>query len=378
MSPHLDPPATGRRSGVTGLAGGALPAFEHEALAGRVVFGTGAVDGVAAEVAGLEVERALVIAAGSSTPVGDRIADRRGERYGGSFAEVRQHVPEDLAAAARGAARATGIDGVVAVGGGSAVGLAKAVAVDLDVPIVAVPTTYSGSEMTPIYGITGRHKVTGRDLRALPRVVVYDPALTVGLPPGVTGASGFNAMAHGVEALYAPGADPVAALYAEAAIRALAAGLPGAVDDGTDLGARTTALFGAHLAGRALAVAGTALHHKVCHVLGGTFGLDHGRANAVVLPHAALVMSRHHPAALARVAQALGGPADAEPAAAAGLLADLADRLGTPTSLAALGMPADGLDEAASLAASAVGGAIEVDEIRALLDAAYHGRRPRA
>lgn len=348
--------------------------WEHEALAGRVVFGVGAVDRVADEVAALGVERALVIAAGSSKPTGDRIADQLGDRYGGSFAEVRQHVPEDLAAAARTAARATGVDGIVAVGGGSAVGLAKAIAIELDVPIVAVPTTYSGSEMTPIYGITGQHKVTGRDLRALSRSVVYDPALTVGLPAGVTAASGFNALAHGVEAMYAPGTDPVVALYAEAGMRALAEGLPGSVDDPADLDARGIALYGAHLAGRALAGAGTALHHKLCHVLGGTFGLDHGQANAVVLPHAAGVMAGHEPEALARVAAALGGPADA--AAAAGLLADLAARLGAPTRLADLGMPADGLDEAAALAEEALGGAIGAEEIRGLLEEAFHGRRP--
>jgi maleylacetate reductase len=350
--------------------------FVHDALPGRVVFGAGAVDRVADEVAAIGVDRALVIAAGSSKPIGDRIADRLGDHHGASFGEVRQHVPEDLATAGREAARATGADGVVAVGGGSAVGLAKAIAVGTGIPIVAVPTTYSGSEMTPIYGITGRHKVTGRDLRALPRVVVYDPALTVDLPPAATAASGFNALAHAVEALYAPGADPVAALYAEAALRALAEGLPRAVDDPADLDARGTTLHGAHLAGRALAIAGTALHHKVCHVLGGTFGLEHGQANAVVLPHAARLMAGREPEALARAAHALGGPAGAGALDAARLLADLAARLGAPTSLAALGMPADGLDEAAALAEDALGGAMGAEEIGGLLEEAFHGRRP--
>jgi maleylacetate reductase len=345
--------------------------FVHDALPGRVVFGVGTVERVADEVAALGIERALVIAAGSSKATGDRIADRLGDRYGGSFTEVRQHVPEELAAGARQAARATGIDGAVAVGGGSAVGLAKAVAVDLDVPVVAVPTTYSGSEMTPIYGITGRHKRTGHDLRARPKVVVYDPALTVGLPAVVTAASGFNALAHVVESLYAPGTDPVVALYAEAAIRALAEGLPDAVDRPADLEARSTALLGAHLAGRALAVAGTALHHKLCHVLGGTFGLDHAPTHAVVLPHVVRALVPVEPEALVRVALALGGPADA--GAAAGLLDDLADRVGAPSSLAALGMPADGLDEAAELAAAATGA--DQDELRDLLDAAFRGRR---
>jgi maleylacetate reductase len=349
-----------------------VPTYVHDALPGRVVFGVGTVERVAGEVAALGIERALVIAGGSSKPTGDRLADRLGERYGGSFAEVRQHVPEELAAAAREAARATGIDGAVAVGGGSAIGLAKAVAVDLDVPVVAVPTTYSGSEMTPIYGITGRHKRTGHDRRALPRVVVYDPALTVGLPPDVTAASGLNALAHGVEALYAPGTDPVVALHAEAGIRALAEGLPGAVAAPADLVARGTALHGAHLAGRALAVAGTALHHKLCHVLGGTFGLDHARTHAVVLPYVVDLLAPREPDALARAAVALSGPAD--PHAAAGLLADLADRLGAPTDLATLGLPADGLDQAAEMAAAATG--FDPAELRDLLGAAHAGRRP--
>jgi maleylacetate reductase len=349
-------------------------AFVHEDLPGRVVFGVGALEQVADEVAALEVERALVIAAGWSEPTGDRIATELGERYGGSFAEVRQHVPEELAARARTAAQATDIDGVVAVGGGSAIGLAKAIAVDVDggVPIVAVPTTYSGSEMTPIFGITGTHKQTGRDRRALPEVVVYDPALTVDLSRAITAASGFNALAHGVEAFYAPGTDPVAELYADASIRALVEGLTASVDDPADLDARGTALYGAHLAGRALAIAGTGLHHQLCHVLGGTYGLEHGRTNAVILPYAANLVSLTEPDALARVATALGGPA--EDGAVPGLLSALADRLGAPTSLAAIGFPADAIDEAAHLAAEATGA--EKEDLRALLAAAYDGRRP--
>jgi len=352
--------------------------FVHEALPGRVVFGVGAVDRVAGEVADLGLEHVLVIAAGSSKLVGEMVADRLGGRFAALFADVRPHVPEELVVAARTAAAADGADGIVAVGGGSAVGLAKAIAVGSGMPVVAVPSTYSGSEMTPIYGITGRHKRTARDLRALPRVVVYDPALTVGLPPGVTGASGLNALAHGVEALYAPGSDPVAALYGEEAIRTLARALPDAVAQPEDLDARGRALYGAHLAGRALAVAGTALHHKLCHVLGGSFGLDHGQVNAVMLPYVAAFNTAAVPAAMARVAAALGGPA--EPAAAADLLFDLTARLGLPASLAAIGMPADGLDEAAAWAVAAVGSGnprpVDTHGLRRLLQAAHDGRPP--
>ncbi len=275
------------------------------------------------------------------------------------------------------AAAGAGADGIVAVGGGSTIGLAKAIAVDSGVPVVAVPSTYSGSEMTPIYGITGTHKRTARDLRALPRVVVYDPVLTVGLPPDVTAASGFNALAHGVEGLYAPGADPVSALYGEEAIRNLARALPDAVATPDDLDARGRALYGAYLAGRVLAIAGTALHHKLCHVLGGSFGLDHGQVNAVMLPYVVGFNTPVIPAVMARVAVALGGPSD--PASAARLLFDLRERVGAPASLAAIGMPADGLDEAAERAVAAVGSGnpqpVDADSLRQLLQAAYEGRR---
>jgi alcohol dehydrogenase class IV len=358
------------------MTAGTAP-FVHEALPGRVVFGVGAVDRVAGEVADLGLEQVLVIAAGSSKPVGELVADQLGARFAALFADVRPHVPEELAMAARTAAAAAGADGIVAVGGGSAIGLAKAIAVDSGVPVVAVPSTYSGSEMTPIYGITGQHKRTARDLRALPRVVVYDPALTVGLPPGVTAASGFNALAHAVEALYAPDTDPVAALHGEEAIRTLAGALPDAVAQPDDLDARGRALYGAYLAGRALAVAGTALHHKLCHVLGGSFGLDHGQANAVVLPYVVGFNTAAAPAVMARLAAALGGPA--EPNAAAELLFDLAARLGVPTSLAAIGMPVDGLDDAAARAVAAVGSGnpqpVDTDSLRRLLQAAQEGRR---
>lgn len=342
--------------------------YVHEGLPGRVVFGVGAVERVSDEVAALGVERALVIAGGSSKETGDRIAGQLGGCYGGSFADVRQHVPEDLVAAARRAAGAMGVDGVVAVGGGSVIGLAKAIAVDapigVEMPIVAVPTTYSGSEMTAIYGITGRHKRIARDLRALPATVVYDPALTVALPPGLSATSGLNALAHAVEAYYGPGASPISDIYADAAIAALVAALPAVVDAPGDIDARSAALHGAHLAGRALAVAGTGLHHKLCHVLGGTFGLDHSRTHAVVLPHAVHLVAKSEPAAIARVSDALGGPA-------AERVAALAERVGAPTSLGELGMPAEGIDEAAGLGAEATGA--DEGELRALLEAAFAG-----
>jgi maleylacetate reductase len=363
-----------------------LRPFVHEALPGRVVFGVGSVGQVADEVAALGLARILLVVDEASKAVGDRIADDLRERYSGRLDEVRQHVPEELATVARRTAVEARADGVVTVGGGSATGLGKAIAVDPAaqaaagglVTLVAVPTTYAGSEMTPIYGVTGEHKQTGRDLRALPRTVIYDPLLTVGMPPAITASSGFNALAHCVEGLYAPGSNPIVGLHAVEGVRAMATALPAAVDRPDDLDARGLALYGAYLAGAVLAVAGTALHHKLCHVLGGTFGLVHGDVNAVVLPHVVAYNADAAPGAMTAVAVSL----DARPGEAATALRNLADRIGAPTSLAGLGMPADGLDLAAERAVAETGTTNprppDVASLRALLQRAFDGAPPRS
>lgn len=359
------------------MSRGVMP-FQHESLPGRVIFGAGSVDQVAAETESMGLQRLMVIATRSARVGGDLVADGLGARLALPFHDVRQHVPDELAATARAAAAETGVDGIVAVGGGSTIGLAKAVGVTTGVPILAVPTTYSGSEMTPIFGVTGLHKRTGRDLRALPQVVFYDPSLTVSLPPATTAASGFNALAHCVEALYSPGVDPLVALQAEEGMRALSGALPAAVADPSDISARGWAMYGAYLAGSALAVAGTGLQHKLCHVLGGTFGLDHAAAHAVMLPYVAAFNAPAAPEALACVAVSLGGRPD--PGAAAGQLHELAQATGAPTSLAAIGMSPTGIDQAAEMAMATVGEGnprpVSVPALRQLLQAALDGRAP--
>lgn len=355
-----------------------MKAFVHEALPGRVVFGSDAVMRVADEVTALGASRVLLIADGGAKLVADVLADRLGSRLAARLDEVRQHVPQELVDTAREIVVGTSPNVIVTIGGGSATGLGKVIAIDTGIPLVVVPTTFAGSEMTPVYGITGEHKQTGRDVRALPRVVVYDPTLTMGLPKEVIGPSGLNAIAHCVEALYAPGSNPIGNLYAVEGVRILARALPAILDEPGDLGARGDALFGAHLAGKAFAIAGSALHHKLCHVLGGTFRLVHGEVNSVVLPHATSFNAPAVPDAMARIAEALGGSPDGS--AAAGLLFDLALRLGAPTSLDAIGMPADGLDFAAERAVAEVGTAnprlVDRASIRSLLQDAFDGRRP--
>jgi alcohol dehydrogenase class IV len=292
----------------------------------------------------------------------------------GTIADVRPHVPIDDAEAARRLARETNADAVITVGGGSATGLGKAVALERPIAILAIPTTYAGSEMTPIWGLTsGARKETGRDPAVQPRTVVYDPRLTLSLPPAITGPSGMNAMAHCAEALYAEGANPITSLMAEQGIRVLARGLPRVVADPGDLDGRTEVLAGAYLAGAAFAAAGSGIHHKICHVLGGAYDLPHADMHTVVLPHALALVAPSQPEAIGRMAAALGEPD------VPGAIFGLARTIGAPAGLADIGMPRDRLDEAAALIAEATKGTtveISVPEARTLLDDAYAGRRP--
>jgi alcohol dehydrogenase class IV len=352
-----------------------MTTFVHEGLPGRVRFGVGAIDQVGDEVDRLGAGRALLIAGGRLSA---RLTDLLGARIAGTIPGAVQHVPVAGAERARALADEVGADCVVCAGGGSATGLAKAVALTNGIPIVAIPTTYAGSEMTPVWGMTeaGR-KTTGRDRRVLPATVLYDPALTVGMPAALTAASGLNALAHCVEACWAPGTNPLVAAQAEEATRLLAGGLRRSVAEPDGLDGRTDALLGAWLAGSALAAAGTALHHQLCHVLGGAYGLDHAGTHAALLPHTTAFVGAAAPAALDRVARALGTRAAGAPAA----IHDLAADLGAPTSLAALGLREDDLGEAASLAAAHVAQRPRpagAGDLQALLEAAWAGARPAA
>ena len=353
-----------------------MRAFTYEALPGRVVFGTGASrDNLAGEVRRLGSKRVLFVATEREKESVEELADSLGDRLAGRFTEVRPHVPVEVAERARDAAREAGADCLLSVGGGSTTGTAKAVALETGLPIIAVPTTYAGSEMTPVYGITScQRKRTGTSPKVLPKTVIYDPALTVSLPPAITGPSAMNAIAHCVEAFYAPGANPIASLMAEEGIRTLASGVPTAVSDPEDLEGRAETLYGAYLAGAAFASVGGGIHHKICHVLGGAYDLPHAETHTVILPQAVAFNERAIPEVMGRVAHALG----AEEAAAG--LHDLARRVGAPTALKDIGMKEEDLDEAATLVLEEAprDNPRPVDEagIRQLLEDAYTGRRP--
>lgn len=319
--------------------------FVYQARAGRVVFGAGSLQHLEREVLALGAERALVLSTPDQRNAADALASRLGDRCAGVFDRAAMHVPVEVAREAREAAQRLRADCAIAIGGGSTIGLGKAIALDSGLPILAVPTTYAGSEMTPIYGITEAGiKKTGTDLRVLPRTVIYDPELTVGLPLAMSVTSALNAIAHAAEGLYARDTNPITDLIAEDGIRALGQALPGICRDPGDLAARADALYGAWLCGTVLGCVGMSLHHKLCHTLGGTFNLPHAETHTVVLPHALAYNARHAEPAMKRIARALGG-GDAPQA-----VHDLARRHGAPTALKEIGMREEDIPRAVHLA----------------------------
>ena len=317
-----------------------MTAFTYEALPMRVTFGVGRAGDVAAELDHLGLERMLVLSTPEQTELAQRVADGLGDRCVGLFPGAVMHVPIEVANEASDRAAELGADGCIAVGGGSTVGLGKAVALQHRLPVVAVPTTYAGSEMTPVWGLTENGvKKTGRDPSVLPRSVVYDPELTTSLPVDMSVTSGINALAHAAEALYAPDVSPVIALMAEEGARLVVEALPRVAADPDSLEARGTALRGAWLCGAVLGATTMSLHHKICHVLGGTFNLPHAAVHTVMLPYALSLTLPGAPDALSAMQRVLQEQ-DVPKA-----LFDFSARLGAPTSLAMIGMPMGGVAE---------------------------------
>jgi maleylacetate reductase len=350
--------------------------FVYEALPTRVVFGTGTVAKLREEVERLGITRALVLATPEQERHAQEIAGGLGELAAGVFAGAAMHTPVEVTEKALRTARDRRADGLVAVGGGSTTGLGKALALRTDLPQIVIPTTYAGSEMTPIIGETkGGVKTTQRSLKVLPELVIYDVDLTLSLPPELSATSGMNAIAHAVEALYARDGNPIVSLMAEEGIAALARSLPRIIADGTDHEARTDALYGAWLCGICLGTVGMALHHKLCHTLGGSFDLPHAQTHTIVLPHAVAYNAPAVPDAMAKVARALG-VSDA----ARGLF-DLSGRLGAKRALKDFGMPEGGIDRAADLAVENPywnPRPVDRDAIRRLIARAWAGEPPAA
>jgi len=352
-----------------------VKAFVFSSPPSRVIFGAGALDRLGQEIERLGATRALVLSTPEQRSSAEDVAKRLGARSAGVFHQAVMHVPIETAEAARKLAKDLNADCCVAVGGGSTIGLGKAIALTSELPILAIPTTFAGSEMTPIYGITAQgQKQTGRDARVLPKSVIYDPLLVMTLPADIAGPSGMNAIAHCVEALYAEDANPITSLMAIEGIRALAACLPNVVDQPGNLEARSDALYGAWLAGACLGNVGMAIHHKLCHTVGGSYNLPHAQTHTIILPHAVQYNRDAAPEAMACISRALGG---ADPASG---LWDLAKSLGAAVALKSIGMKAESLDEAACLATRNPyynPRPIEYAAIRQLLQDAWEGRRPQ-
>jgi maleylacetate reductase len=352
-----------------------MDAFEFTPLDGRVVFGHGTLARLPDEIQRLGVRRPFVLSdAHHARGAAASVLELLGDAVAGFSTDAAMHTPVEVTERVLQVLQASAGDCLVSLGGGSTTGLSKALALRTGLPQIAIPTTYAGSEATPILGQTEQgRKTTLRSPRVLPRTIVYDVDLTLGMPARLSIVSGMNAMAHAVEALYARDGNPVTALLAEQGIAALARALPRIAADLRDADARSDALFGAWACGNCLGTVGMALHHKLCHTLGGSFDLPHAETHTVVLPHVAAFNAIAAPRALQRVARALGADA-----AGAGLF-DMIASLGAPTSLKAIGMAESDLDKAAEIATSAPywnPRPVDRGAIRALLDDAYHGRRP--
>ena len=348
--------------------------FVYEAAPAYVVFGAGTRAKSADTLARLGIARPLLL----STPPKEDLARNFAETYlggvAGLYANATMHTPVEVTADAMNTVEMVAADGLVALGGGSTIGLAKAIALRTGLPQLAIPTTYAGSEMTPILGQTENGiKTTLKDTGVRPAAVIYDPDLTMTLPPAIAGPSGMNAIAHAVEALYAEDTNPVISLMAEEAIRALGAALPMVMEVPENRDARAEALYGAWLAGTCLGAVGMAVHHKICHTLGGSFGLPHADVHCLMIAYSAKFNADHAPDAMARVARALrasSGP---------GGLYDLLQRVGAHKSLAALGMTEPDLDKAADLAVQKPyfnPRPVDRDGVRQMLEGAFRGSPP--
>jgi maleylacetate reductase len=347
--------------------------FVYTTAPARIVFGTGSSVGVAEEIRRLGLSRALVLSTPHQKGDAEALAARLGPLTAGVFSDAAMHTPVEVTKRAVEAYRAAGADCVVSLGGGSTTGLGKAIALRTDAPQIVIPTTYAGSEVTPILGQTENGvKTTLRGPEILPEVVIYDAELTLGLPVGISMTSGLNAMAHAAEALYARDRNPIASMMAVEGLRAMIEALPGVRMEPQDTKARETALYGAWLCGTVLGAVGMSLHHKLCHTLGGSLDLPHAETHAVLLPHTIAYVEQAVPDQLAPLAALVGGRAGTG-------LYDFAARLGAPASLAALGVGEEDLDAMAELATANpywCPRPVEKTAIRALLQRAFEGARP--
>lgn len=348
-------------------------AFAFQGSPARIVFGAGTIDKVGHWIEEIDCKRALVLSTPHQTGEARQLAATLGALAVGVFDQATMHTPVQVTEDALKVVKEAGADCVVSLGGGSTTGLGKAIAYRTRLHQIVVPTTYAGSEVTPILGQTEKgEKTTLRSEKVLPEVVIYDPDLTLGLPVAMSVTSGLNAIAHAAEGLYAPDANPITSLMATEGMRALKDALPTIVAGPRDPAAREKALYGAWLCGTVLGQVAMSLHHKICHTLGGSFDTPHAETHSVMLPHTIGFNAVTASAALEPVAEIFGGsPGQA--------LYDFASSIGSPMALKDFGLTEADLDRAAEIATKnpyANPRPIDRGSIRALLQDAWEGRRP--
>jgi len=347
--------------------------FTYQGSAAHIVFGVGRSKTAGEWIEKLGCRRALVLATPHQKADAEALASGLGPLAAGVFAGAVMHTPVDVTETAMQALRQSDADCVISLGGGSTTGLGKALAYRTDLPQIVIPTTYAGSEVTSILGQTeaGR-KTTIKNAKILPEVVIYDAALTTGLPVSLSVTSGLNAMAHALEALYAQDRNPISSLMAIEGLRAFKTALPAIVASPSDLAVRADGLYGAWLCGTVLGTVGMALHHKICHTLGGTFDTPHAETHAIMLPHTAAFNAVAVPDLLGPVADLFGG-------SVGGGLWDFAHAIGAPMALRDLGLSEADLDRASAIAVENPywnPRPIDKVSIRALLQQAWEGNRP--
>ncbi|MFE5874958.1 maleylacetate reductase [Rhodococcus sp. NPDC056506] len=351
-----------------------MKSFSYDASPARIVFGQGTIGSITEEVRRLGRSRVIVLASRRLDALAADVTESLGDMAVVRFDGAVMHTPIEVTTAALKLAQHHHVDTVVAIGGGSATGLSKALALRAGFDQIIVPTTYAGSEVTPVLGETENGRKTTRSSpRIRPETVIYDVDLTLDLPLDTTVTSAVNAMAHAVEALYSAESNPITDSMAIEALSGIARALPIVVDDRRNVEGRADLLQSAWLAGTCLGTVGMGLHHKLCHTLGGSFGLPHAPTHTVVLTHAMAFNGPAVPEVMSRIATALG-VSDA----ASGVF-DLVTASGGPTSLREVGMSHDQIGRAVELATSAAypnPREITAPGLSELLENAWSGRRP--
>ncbi|KAF5391692.1 hypothetical protein D9757_002393 [Collybiopsis confluens] len=361
-----------------------MKSFTYNALPARVIFGIDTLPSIAQEIKTLGCTKALVLTTPQQIAEGQQVLKLIGaELAAGIYTEATMHTPTDVTEKAVAFAQELNADCVVAIGGGSTTGLGKAIALRTGLKQIVVPTTYAGSEATPIIGETaGSVKKTQKTMKVLPNVILYDVKLTLTLPLRLTLTSGVNAVAHAVEALYTSDSNPIIDGLALQGITALVRALPqimhSPLDSDALLSARSDALFGAWACGTCLGAVGMSLHHKICHTLGGTFNLPHADTHTVMLPHVMAYNGPYAKEAMEKIASALKAAGLVADSAAGGIW-DMVKSLNGPTSLRELGMREEDLDKAAAIASQHPypnPGPLDRDLLARLLLNAWNGTRP--